>query len=184
VKTLLLLAALGLLAASSAAAQDSYPKIEVFAGYSFLNTGLTFNRANAHGWGLSLTRNVDKHVGLTLDLAGQYGTEHISFFLLPGAPSTAGRQGFRNHQLLLGPTFYKRSGSVTFFAHQLFGPSRFHSRSATNFTIGTGGGVDLTVRNNIAVRAFQVDYLPTHTSAGWAHDVRIQAGVVFRFGKR
>lgn len=194
-RRLILCLVLGLVGIVPAWAQYSYAKFEVFGGFSFANTGLTFTRKVANGWGVSVTKNVDKHVGLTVDFATQYGSQPVPLWRFePGGLGPCGlltpcvtRQGFAVRQFLFGPTVVRRKGAVTLFAHQLFGVSKspaVRSFNTTNFAMGFGGGLDAAVSDRIAIRFFQVDYVPTHLSSGWAHDIRFQTGIVLKFGAR
>lgn len=180
-----------------AAAQDDYPKAELFGGYSYINldAGGFSDRGHAHGWGASLSGNFSKHIGVTADFAGQYRN-----LMIPSFPPvfTGGSVNFSTYEFLFGPRVTARSERVTGFAHALFGaahgrlsgfsglpapvPRGLGRLSDTRFAMGFGGGVDVNAGKSIALRVIQVDYLPVRVDSEWAHNVRIQAGIVFRFG--
>jgi hypothetical protein len=178
-------------------AQEEYPKVEVFGGYSYANIDriLSFSRGreNGHGWGASVSGNFHKNFGVTADFAGHYG----DLFRTRAFDSDISVSG-RAHEFLFGPRVTLRRKSVTAFAHALFGAVRasvpsftrstptgtfgFVGGSETAFAMGFGGGLDVNLGKHFAVRAAQVDYIPVHLSPGWLHNVRIQTGIVFKFG--
>jgi outer membrane protein OmpA-like peptidoglycan-associated protein/chitodextrinase len=105
---------------------------------------------------------------------------------------------------MLGPRLSFRHNTVTPFIQALFGG--VHASGVTlsgcsgigcsplpsenAFTMTAGGGLDISVTRHVAVRAFQAEYLMTRfadrsSSAGQTarqNDVRLSAGIVFRFG--
>ena len=188
----LLIAAI-LILASGLQAQEGYPRVEVFGGYSYAGLDATgfrgfANREVAHGWAASITGNLHKNFGFTADFAGQYGTANDALITepLPGqgcllvVPPLPGcfdlvDIDFNTQQFLFGPRFSFRRERVTAFAHALFGVNRTHltgfvanqntfpSVSETDFAMGYGGGLDINAGKNIAIRLFQVDYVPVRT---------------------
>jgi outer membrane immunogenic protein len=59
--------------------------------------------------------------------------------------------------------------------------------SANAFGMTVGGGVDMKLSNRFAVRAFQADYYLTNFANGvndHQNNLRISAGLIFRFGKK
>jgi hypothetical protein len=177
--------------ALSAGAQNDYPKVEVFAGYSLgaLDVGGLFND-DAHGVGGSVTYNFTKYFGLTADVASQFGEKDRGF--LGSGPG----QDFNSQQFLFGPRFSLRGKRVTAFAHALFGGARTHvdgftdaisgftipSQSSTDFTMGYGVGLDVNLNSRLAVRPLQLDYIPVFGDSTTNHNARHQAGIVLRFG--
>lgn len=191
------------LAAPSVFAQDTQPKYELFAGYSYRGTRIrlpsypTFcfspsprlsDWESAHGWAMNLTRNLHRNVGVTADLAGQYGPRLGPIELwwpqdVFCAPVEL--HNFSSYQFLFGPRFSFREGRVTEYAHTLFGVSRlFGGMPQTNFAMGFGGGVDISLNKRFSIRAVQADYIPEKGSHVWRHHVRLQTGIVLKFGRR
>ena len=87
-----------------------------------------------------------------------------------------------------------RGKRFTPFAYVLFGATRFHesatingvhlAQADTGFAATVGGGLDVTVNERVAIRAFQLDYFRPNFF-GEAHNRgRLAFGMVFRFGKR
>lgn len=191
-------------------AQDEFPRVEVFGGYSYGSLeGVGFpglvGREEAHGWGASVAVNFQRYFGITADFAGQFGTiEDLTRGcprLLPPLQNCFFKAdiNFNTHQFLLGPRFTLRAERFTIFGHALFGINRTHlasfvasqtsfpSRTESDFAMGYGGGLDVNLHRKVGIRLFQVDYLPVRTdsvSDRWQQNLRAQAGVVFRFGKR
>ena len=198
-----LLVGLIVFAGLPAQGQNDYPKVELFAGYSCANlegTGDTFAaREPAHGWAVSISVNFHKYFGLIADFAGQYGDGDIPRgwpAIVPSPPPTRLPElNFSTYQFLFGPRFTARSERVTGFAHALFGA--FHTKvssfSADGITVrgkseldsamGFGGGLDVNAGKRLAIRVFQVDYIPVRWGrAFWLQNVRAQAGIVHKFG--
>ena len=206
-----------LILASGLQAQEGYPRVEVFGGYSYAGLDATgfrgfANREVAHGWAASVSRNLHKNFGFSADFAGQYGTANDALIIeappgfgciavLPPPPGCFNLVDidFNTQQFLFGPRFSFRRERVTAFAHALFGVNRTHlsgfvanqntfpSVSETDFAMGYGGGLDINAGKNIAIRLFQVDYVPVRTGVfgiPWRQNLRVQAGVVFKFGGR
>src|ERR1700691_1865581 len=81
------------LTSSIAFAQDSFPKVQVFAGYSWMHTGsgglngetvsldLRQNPgtlgigSNSNGWNAEAQYNFDSWIGFVADFPGHYGTQ-------------------------------------------------------------------------------------------------------------
>jgi len=185
-RKLFLLAAVLFFAALPARAQSggNYPGIEIFGGYSYMNTKFA-DRHSLNGWGASAAFNLGSHWGLVGDFSGNYG--HIDLSELSGDPLDVGTSiGFSKYAYLAGPQYSARSKAVTGFAHVLVGgvSTKFSgaSQSSSGFALGLGGGVDVNVGKSLGVRLFQVDYLPEHSLGIWTNNVRLQAGLVFRIG--
>ena len=183
------LAVLACLSSSIALGQDDKstpPKVEVFAGYSWLHPGATLVTGRmpdiAHGFAASSTYNFTKYFGLTLDGAG-----HYSDFANVGT-------------IMFGPTFnFRNEEGINVFIHGLAGLHRLSPASLpTNNNIGTllGGGMDLPITRHFAWRVFEANYAWAHhnfagsTDATLPSSVRrpnlvgadLRSGLVFKFG--
>jgi len=166
-KRLLLISTVLLLLTVPAWGQD-YPRMEVFGGFSYFSADAG-TRESFFGWQASISANFHENIGFTLDSGGQYNTNF-------GITLQA-------YEFLLGPRYIIRGERFTGFAHALFGleHARAGGFSDTAFAMGFGGGVDVNASDRIAIRAFQLDYIPVTSSGVWTHDARVGAGVVFRF---
>jgi hypothetical protein len=184
-----------LLFAVPGVAQET-PAWQFFGGYSFQRADVreyfkttpiiyTFRHhyVNMNGWDFSVTENRNRWFGGTLDLSGYYKT-----------PQVAGiSNSERIYSILYGPRilYPKPVWGGTAFAHALFGaahtsvsvtPTGPHA-SDFSFGMALGGGFDLPVRNDVAVRVLQAEYFRS-TSFGTGHNnYRLSAGVVFNLDK-
>ena len=97
----------------------------------------------------------------------------------------------------VGPRLSLRSGSrFTPFAEGLIGGGRASATIYTGsgglgsnsaFVALVGGGIDLRLSHRVAIRAFQADYVFSkflNGSNNRQNNLRIGAGIVFRFGSR
>ena len=186
------------LAAIPAKAQDEYPTVEIFGGYSYLNVdvGADFegddfdinDRESFHGFGVSVAGNVSKSFGIVGDFS----------YNRKGIDDIAGFDANANITLFLfGPRFTARGDNVDGFVHALIGGARQRisvdvpgdnvNVSETDLALGFGGGVDVKVGSNVAVRLFQLDYIPVRSEdpfsgdKRWTHNFRFQIGAVARF---
>jgi opacity protein-like surface antigen len=152
------------------------PKAEIFGGYSYAGSG-------SNGFDAAVTANINKWFGLTADVSGQYSN-------LTGQGFT---ERIRSHSFLFGPTVsIRKNNRVTPFAHALFGLSKLHTETTEfgpllsfhdqSFGMALGGGLDVRVNKNFAIRAVQVDYLRTQFFGDTQNKGRISAGLVIRLG--
>jgi hypothetical protein len=164
----------------SALAQQT-PKVEVFGGYSNLtpNVGLSNLNGNFNlsGFNLSVTENLNSWFGGVLDFSSHYGTE----------------AAFKTQMqtVMYGPVFaYRKHPSIVPFVHGMLGAVRGGpeyldiSKSELQFGMIGGGGVDLKVSRRVSLRLIQADYLMTRFSSTRQDNIRLSAGIVFRFGKK
>ena len=167
-KKLMLGLAMMLLAAVPVLGQDTYPKWELPLAFSYNNADFGFTRKSLVGFQTGFSVNFNKKVGLTLDWAGQSS----------GGDSTG--------QLFFGPRFTKRTDRTTAFFHTLVGSYAIRDvfEVENGLGIAIGGGLDVNTGDNIAIRVFQVDYIPNRFPGQWFSDIRVGAGVVFKWGHR
>lgn len=170
--------------------------IEVFGGYSYLQSNLKstyspfyfpatpFGKSfGLSGWQASVTEKATDWLGLTQEFSGQYGTQNLL-----GADNH-----FSTFSILSGPRFYYPNlKGVTPFVHALFGYEQtavtLKGSSAkvtgTSYAMAFGGGMDVKVSRSLAIRVFQIDYYRPQLFGSSQNDVRVSAGIVFRFGGR
>ncbi|HYK90686.1 MAG TPA: hypothetical protein VE398_18080 [Acidobacteriota bacterium] len=179
---------------SQVRAQDQYSRGEVFGGYSYASTQVRqyTSRTHTNGWAAGITGNIFKHFGIMADIAGGYGQVWLG----------DGYSDLRLYEFLFGPQITWRTGRFNASVHALAGMAHFSSSeiplhpepgfpapqplpgiAETHFAAGLGGAVDVSVNKRVAIRAFQLDYIPVRTHP-WTHNVRVQAGLVLRFGFR
>jgi hypothetical protein len=175
------------------AQESSYPKAEVFGGFSISSmgvsatdptTGLTTSlRDSFWGWQASADLNVHRHLGFVGDFGGQYKT-------ILGV-------GMSNYQYMFGPQISMRMDKVNPFVHVLFGASRLSAAvtdpvtgltaavSSTGLGLGIGGGLDVNISNKLALRVPQFDWTPIHAGGVWNNNtIRIGIGLVFKAGEK
>jgi len=209
---LMFLGALICLFTIPAAAEDS--KVEVFGEYSYLrfNPSLSFvNSRSFNGGGGGLTFNLNKYFGIKAELMG-YGSTNYTIpagTVIPNSngevtanPITTQANMFT---YLFGPQVTYRTPKVNVFGELLFGGSNSNGyaniASAFNgvggnvatgtqhpFTMGLGGGLDVKVSKNIAIRPIELDYILTRytnpeTLTNNQNSFRYTAGVVFYLGR-
>ncbi len=187
---------------------------EVFGGYSFQRAdvreyfisripvtpgGIPISQyiarhhyVNMNGWEFSVTENVNRWFGGTLEISGYYKSPTI------GSVTT------KDHiyTILYGPrfTFPKAAGNAAParlisasvpFAHILFGgahtgatvgPPGPHA-SDFSFAMDIGGGLDWPLTPNVDLRFLQLDYLRTNALQTSQNNYRATVGLVLRLGK-
>jgi opacity protein-like surface antigen len=179
-----------LLPVSLLAQANGTPKGEMYTGYSFVR----IEGSNLHGWNLAPVGNVNEHLGIMGDFAGQYSNESST------VGTAESSSNLTLHSAMAGLRVTDRSlGALSPFAHSLFGmtrinaevivnqpgvPSSATSNNVTGFSMALGGGLDLNMSSRFALRMFQLDYLLIR-SDGFKHEgVRASTGLVWRFGQR
>jgi len=194
-RIVLLLAAIFTLPSLASGQSD---QAELFGGYSLerIAPGCGSNyrcgtltpgpATSLNGWTTSFTGFVNKSVGITMQLTGNYnGTAALSY-------STVYR-----HTYQFGPAYAVRWQRASVFAHALFGgvtqkSSPDKTGSYTRFLWSVGGGLDLKASRRISIRAVQLDYerqsVPVVDTGGptpfppvGVNGLRYSAGIVLRF---
>lgn len=164
----LIAAVLVLISAIPAIAQD-YPRVEIFGGYSALVSGDLDNLNHVNGIGLDFAANLNRGFGFVAEFDVHKNDRN------------------RAYSAYIGPRVSFRGERVTFFLHALAGGLKITNRgggpSETVGSVAAGGGLDINVSNNMAVRLFQVDYTPIHYRGEWINLFRGQTGVTFKLGR-
>lgn len=170
---LLLLIVLAALPAAGQQGAEKPPRLEVFAGYSYLrfdSKAIGFgDKSNMNGWNVSAGYHLFKTLNVVADVSGNYASE------------------IQLYNFLIGPQISVPKGKMTYFGRFLIGKARDHVNALGGETsIGRafvfGGGVDRTLSSHFAVRLLQADYVNTHTFRADETNARISAGLVYRFG--
>lgn len=174
-----------LFSAASAFAQETAPRFDVFAGYSYVQANPGVNGVDSfhlHGGSASLAYNYKSWLSGVADFGG-YTNGNILGTGNSGTFST----------YLFGPRLsYRHYSKITPFGQVLFGvahadASAFRTASTQNaFTMTAGGGVDYKVFDRFSIRPFQAEYLLTRFGEGTLgtrtqNNVRISTGFVVRF---
>jgi opacity protein-like surface antigen len=168
----------------TARAQET-PKVDVFAGYSYLRFNPStpgVSSFSLNGGSASIAYNANSWLSGVADFGG-YHNGNILNSGVDGTLST----------YLFGPRVsYRHSDRITPFGEVLFGVVRATasiagtSGSDTRFAMSVGGGFDYKLSDHFAIRPVKVDYLlsrfpETGTNAQTQNNLRVSTGVVFRF---
>lgn len=184
-----------------------FPRLELFAGYSFAQAGF-FNAghwAQLNGWNASFAINLTNHVGFVAEGTEYFGTSKIpSNVRAPFPPcelgdcsssgSTFGADT-REYNILFGLQFpFHRRERWTPFGEVMFGHDGVRGEAfynnVNNVVVSSGlaaiagAGADYKINERYALR-FKADYLATHTSfINFGHrtqdNLRLSVGVVIR----
>ena len=190
-KSLFLASLLALCLPLAASAQEVVPKVEIFGGYSYLraDTGDTgLDAINAHGFNTSLTGNITKHVGIVGEFSRFTTSQSFTDPILGGITVDSNVLTY-----LFGPRITLRRGKAEPFVHALLGGARENDKASGGlvdqltenaFAFALGGGLDVKVNDNFAIRVAQVDYLGDKLGSETANNFRYSVGIVIRLGKR
>jgi hypothetical protein len=174
-----LLMAAGVTAVSAKAQEGRGFEVSGDYQYVRLNPGNGASGINCQGGSGSFGAYLAPRIGVI----GEFGACKVT-----GLPS-----GLTLHELsyLGGPRIYfPTHGRVFPFVQALFGGEQFTanatglgSTSTNAFAAAAGGGADVTLTRHVSLRAIQVDYFYTHFSGAGQNNLRIQSGLVWRFGR-
>lgn len=184
-KLLVSLLAVFFLSAFSAYAQETAPKFDVFAGYSYLQANPGVNGVNSfhlNGGNANVAYNVTHWLSGVADFGG-YTNGNILNTGNSGTLST----------YLFGPRLsYRHYRRFTPFTQVLLGTAHANSNSfgttgsQNAFAMTAGGGLDVKVLDHVAIRPFQAEYLMTRFGVGTLgtqtqNNFRVSTGFVVRF---
>jgi outer membrane protein OmpA-like peptidoglycan-associated protein len=170
---------LSMSAVAQSSSDDLGPtKLDLFAGYSYMEPGGQIGGVNLKGmpagWGVAPTYNFNRTFGLTADFGGHYGDN--------ADVAT----------IMVGPKLTLHMGRVAPFAEFLLGLHRLSpSGLDTNNAFGliAGGGFDVRVARHLSLRLLQADYVFGKHSDAYPfpntsnlNGARVQGGLVFHFG--
>jgi len=187
-------------------ADGSYPRVELFLGYSYLRGVPTLSPGNRmdflNGGSTSIAFNLNRYLGLV----GDFGGFDASELQLTGAganPSRVADASGTAFTYMAGPRLsFRKFNRITPFAQVLFGGVHASQVTLSNcagalctplptensFALTAGGGIDLRVHRHIDLRLVQAEYLMTNFAnlstgvRGTQNDIRLSSGLVFGFG--
>jgi outer membrane protein OmpA-like peptidoglycan-associated protein len=179
-RTWLHVAAISLLLSSSFlfAQEAPTPKVDIFAGYSWMEPGGNVGNRSLpslkKGFGVTPTYNFNKWVGLSVDAEGHYGDfERIS-------------------TVMVGPRIKFRQEHFEPFMQALFGLHRLSLSGLgtdNRFGIVLGGGFDIPLTRIFSLRLIEADYVwahhdfrPTILTESNLQGARLRSGIVLNFG--
>ena len=195
-------------APSSGRTYRSYPRAELFLGYSYLRSvpfqpmltpGNRMVRLN--GGSASIAFNLNRTLGLVGDFGGFNDTKLQIAGTGANPPRAADASGTA-YTFMAGPRLSFRYSRVTPFVQALFGGVHASQVTLSNctgvlctplpsenaFAVTAGGGIDLKIQRHLAIRIVQAEYLMTNfadLSTGnrdTQNDMRLSSGLVFGFG--
>jgi len=178
-----------LAAPAASSSGDSFHRINLFVGYSFLGNDLAVVRANGfqqleHGYAGSATLNLSENFGLLVDFSGHNGSLTVG-----GTHQTEDQYYF-----LAGPVVGHTFGKARISGHVLVGVSNQHlgvsgvGEKEGNFAAGVGGAFDWMFSHHVGWRVLQFDYLTSifnnssvgpFSGNGRVNNVRGSTGLVF-----
>ena len=175
---------------------QGYAKLEIFGGYNLVSISSHNDygeriRTNMNGYNAAFTFNPTSVLGIKAEFAGVYNSTKLpewSFY--EGEVDVKHKLNF--FSFMAGPQINVRvDGPVTPFGHFLVGVGKYSEKAEydgssfdikdTYYPVAMGGGVDVSVRRNLAFRG-QIDYFPwlRPDSGSIYKNIRITIGVVFR----
>jgi hypothetical protein len=136
---------------------------------------------NLNGWEASVTENLNKHFGGTVQVTGHYKT--------PVVLGTTNSESMLS--LLYGPRISHRMSWGTPFGQVLFGVQRVSVAvtpvgphiAETAFAVAAGAGLDVNLGSKTAIRVLQLQYSPMNPVGTKKSKFQISAGVVFYLGQ-
>ena len=181
------------------------PRVELFVGYSYLRAVPELAAGNRLVWlnggSTSIAFNFNRYLGMVADF-GAYTNSEMRFNGAYTSTVDVNNSNVAAISYLFGPRLsFRKYDRITPFAQVLFGGVHANEillanctfsctllPSQSSFALTAGGGLDVRVHRHIAIRVIQAEYLMTRFSSyttgasGTQNDMRLSAGIVFRFG--
>lgn len=159
---------------------QNIPRLEVYAGYSYLNAGTSglATRQSISGVEASVSVHVNRWLAGEANLGAYYKTLQII---------SLGTFPYHDYVMMGGPrvNFHKMFVHALVGMDHLAGSTNFYATSATakdNALAGAvGGGVQWNVTRQFALRA-SGDYLMSRFEGLTQNNVRVTLGLVFQMG--
>ena len=192
-------------APSSTRSYRSYPRAELFLGYSYIRGVPTLSPGNRmdflNGGSTSIAFNLNRTLGLVGDFGG-YNAREIQLTGAGANPARVADASGTAFTYLAGPRLSFRYSRVTPFVQALFGGVHASQVTLSNctgvlctplptenaFAMTAGGGIDLRIHRHLAIRIVQAEYLMTRFAdlttgnRDTQNDIRLSSGLVFGFG--
>ncbi|MHB8754992.1 MAG: outer membrane beta-barrel protein [Candidatus Acidiferrales bacterium] len=175
-----LLFCLSMLIVTAPAGAQGVQKFEVFGGYQYEHFNNEFTALNGSGWNASVAYHFAPWIGAKADFSGVYATDRSATTPAP----------VRNYTYTFGPVFSPPNlGALRPFGEALFGRFRQslgdgYNLSFSSFALLAGGGLDMKIHENVALRLGEIDYLYMHSTTihpVGKNNLRFSAGIVLRF---
>jgi opacity protein-like surface antigen len=175
------------------AQEITFPKVEVFTGFSYLR----MEKVDYLGWNGSIDANLNKNLGIVMDVSGFYNSK------TEPAGAIAAHTDASIHSVLVGPRVSDPRGRWNPFAQALMGWGRVNQKVTSSggtgtafsqsladnvFSLVAGGGMDYHLSDGTAIRLIQIEYAMLNSGSNSTHvkpqGFRIGGGMVFTFGRR
>jgi len=184
---------------------DGTPKVDLFLGYSYLQSVPKPADGNRLVWmngaSTSIAFNLNRHLGLVADV-GDLTNSEIRFTGAYKATVDVHDADGGVITYLFGPRLsFRNSSRVTPFVQALFGGAHASeiviSKCTSDctllptenaFAMTAGGGLDVRIHRHFALRLIQAEYLMTRFKdystgeTSLQNDMRLSSGIVFRLG--
>jgi opacity protein-like surface antigen len=176
-----LLFGLVLFAATCVKAQEG-PNFEVSGDYQYVRAypGNGIPSQGCQGFSGNAAANVNRWLGVV----GDFG-----FCKVTGLPTGTGAFVHSTNYLFGPRASFRNYGRVTPYVqfllggvHDSAGATGQPTASSSAFAFTLGGGADVRLSPHVSLRAFQFEYLNTHFNSANQKNIRIQTGLVYRFG--
>ena len=180
--------------ASTAWGQVLMQKTEVTGGYTYGSLDQNgAGRLNSNGWNTGATTSINLWLGVEGNVAGLSSSNSASF--TSGGTTFGGSASDKHYTFVFGPRFTFGHGRVNPFVHTLVGLDRetfkfsqasssgtFSSNTTDNaFASALGGGLEYGLTEHFGLITGS-DYLMTRHGSATQNNIRVQAGVSYRFG--
>jgi len=184
----------------------SYPRVELFLGYSYLRGVPTLSPGNRmdslNGGSANVAFNLNRTLGIVADVGG-FNASEIQLTGAGANPARVSDASGTAFTFMVGPRLsYRKYERITPFAQVLVGGIHASAVTLSNCTgalctplpsenslaLTAGAGVDLKLTRRVALRLVQAEYMMTdfaNLSTGdrqTQNDIRLSSGLVFGFG--
>ena len=154
----------------SAMAVEPVPRGEFFGGYSYFLADAGGAALSFHGTDVSIAENINRWFGGALDVSSHWNS------------------GVNVTTFMYGPVFsFRKNPRVTPFVHVMGGGVRGSvgyldiSKARATLGVAAGGGFDVRISKDLAMRVLQVDYVLSNFSGSHQANFRGSIGLVYRF---
>jgi len=153
-----------LLMVAPAAKAAEETRAEISGLYSYISFDADGQENLEKGFGVDVSLNIKDNLAFVSSFSGNY------------------EEGGHLYYYMAGLRYIARAEQVAGFVHATFGGASLGDGISDDaFAMGFGGGFDMPGGDaDVVIRVFQFDYLPTNFNDDWFHNIRIQAGIVFR----
>jgi outer membrane immunogenic protein len=172
------------------------PKLEIFGGYSYVNSNIVVsgNRISLNGASGSVAYNFNKWIGAVADF-GVYGQSNVaseSRSLTVSSFLFGPRVSWRGHNLVPFAQVLLGAGHATGTLYTTsLGNGTAPLGASSGFMLTAGGGVDWKPRPAIGIRIIETEYMYSQflnaaasPDSNRQNNIRISTGIVFSFGQR